>query len=630
MIDRSLFTLPGAGKIMGMLLVLGIIQGACVLGQAFGLAGAIDNLWHGGALADQVGLIALFAGCFIGTQLVIFVQDNLLDSFARKRGTELREQLLEGVFQTQAQLTRQAGTAGVTQAALDGIDQVETYLRVILPKIVGLAVVPVIVLVGVFVYDWISAIILLVLFPVIIFYMIMLGRLAAARAEAQYASYNQLSNHFVDTLRGIDTLKAFGASRAYGSTIFNTSERFRTATIDTLKVATLSSAVLDLIATVGVAAVAMLLGFRLLNDQMALFNGLAVLVLAPEYFRPIRNFAGDYHASLDGKNALVNITGLIAQARKDGTARIQAALAPWGPDSTLELKGVCFDYRTFESEGQKPDGEEDPQTADGTDAAAEEPPRGQDQAGAMQADPAQAIQEQPDNEQGHRALSDISLRVRGNTKVGIVGASGSGKSTLVGLLGGFNLPSAGTIEIDGRELASLRCDGWQNQMLYIPQDPYIFHATLRDNIAFYTPSASDADIARAVAAVGLDELVASLPQGLDTVIGEGARGLSGGQAHRIALARALLDPQRRILLFDEPTAHLDIETELELKERMLPLMEGRLVLFATHRLHWLSSMDHVVVMDEGRIVEQGSLDDLLAANGHLAQFVQRAQGGMAS
>ena len=357
------------------------------------------------------------------------------------------------------------------------------------------------------------------------------------------------------------------------------SERFREATVKTLRIATLSGSVLDLISTLSLAAVAIMLGFRLVDGSIAFFPALFVLVLVPEYFKPIREFASDYHASLDGKNALASIQGIIASAA-EGAPDVASdeAAAPhdvpvWSEDSTLELDGVRFSY--------------------------------------------------PE----HEALSDVSFAVRGFARVGVIGASGSGKSTLVNLLGGFAAPSAGTVRAAGRQLADLREPSWQRQVLYIPQDPYLFHATLRDNIMFYRPDADDDEVARAVEVVGLGDLVAELPDGLDTLVGEGARALSGGQAQRIALARALLDDSRRILLFDEPTAHLDIETELELKERMLPLMEGRLVVFATHRLHWVHDMDAVLVMEDGRVAEFGAPRELAARDGAYARLASRLEGG---
>ncbi len=225
-----------------------------------------------------------------------------------------------------------------------------------------------------------------------------------------------------------------------------------------------------------------------------------------------------------------------------------------------------------------------------------------------------------------RALCDVSLEVRGFARVGIVGASGSGKSTLVGVLAGFGQLTEGSVEVDGVALPDLRMDDWRAQVAYIPQNPRIFSASLRDNIAFYKPGSSDEEVMRAVAAVGLEGLVGLMPRGLDTFVGEGGRWLSGGQAQRLSLARAFLDDRRRVLVFDEPTAHLDIETELELKERALPLMKGRLVFFATHRLHWLADMDLAVVLSEGRAVQVGSPEELLSREGELLRLANLERG----
>ncbi|MDO4400751.1 MAG: thiol reductant ABC exporter subunit CydD, partial [Coriobacteriia bacterium] len=567
MFDKALFALPGIRRILVLLGLFAVVQAAAIIGQALTLATALDNLWHAFPIDSQAGWIAGFFGCFLAKQITVTAQDSLLARYAQHQGARLRKELLGASLCGGAGWVRAQGTASVTTAALEGIDQVENYLRVILPKVVGAGAILPATLVATFIMDWPSGIILTMVLPVIVFYMILLGRMAQDRAARQYATYQHLSNHFVDTLRGLPTLKLFGAAKRHAAEVFQVSEEFREATDKTLRVATLSSVVLDLLATLGVAAVAMLLGFRLVDGSLPLFTGLAVLILAPEYFTPLRQFAGDFHASLDGRNALAHILALVDGEGENAPEEAEGSspIGTWSADSTLELAGISFSYA--------PDGEHG-------DAPA--------------------------------ALQDVSFEARGFMRVGIVGTSGSGKSTLANVLGGFFTPGQGRISVDGETvpLNALESGAWQSQVLYIPQDPHIFHATLRDNIAFYTPDCTDDDIARAIHVVGLEPLVAELPQGLDTVIGEGGRALSGGQAHRIALARALLDANRRILIFDEPTAHLDIETEYELKERMLPLMEGRLVFFATHRMHWLRDMDHVLVLEGGRIVEQGAPDEL--------------------
>ena len=209
-------------------------------------------------------------------------------------------------------------------------------------------------------------------------------------------------------------------------------------------------------------------------------------------------------------------------------------------------------------------------------------------------------------------LKDISLHAKGYQKIALVGESGSGKSTLLSILGGFLQPEQGTININGQEIKHLTQQQWQKQFFYMPQTPYIFHESLRDNIRFYAPSASDEAINEAVEKAGLSSLIDELPAGLNTVIGESGRQLSGGQAQRVALARMLLDSSRKVLLFDEPTAHLDIETEIDLKRTMSTILDKHLVFFATHRLHWLDQMDLVIVIRDGRIVETGVPGVLLA------------------
>ena len=204
--------------------------------------------------------------------------------------------------------------------------------------------------------------------------------------------------------------------------------------------------------------------------------------------------------------------------------------------------------------------------------------------------------------------------------------SGAGKTTLINLLSGFLTPKQGTIKIQDQTVTTLNLPEWQNQLLYLPQSPTIFTATVRQNVAFYTPGVSDEQIRAALATVGMADWLAKLPDGLATMIGAGHRELSGGQSQRIALARALLDDKRRVMMFDEPTAHLDIETELELKERMLPLMDQRLVFFATHRLHWMKEMDWILVMDHGELVEQGTYDELLTKNGYFVSLINGMRG----
>jgi ATP-binding cassette subfamily C protein CydD len=559
MIDKKLLAFPQIRQVITLLLGLAFLQAASILGQACFLAKAITDLWEGQTLADQWLWIGLFAGCYLLRHLVLWFKESLLDDYAKKQAKRIRRQLLTKVFEQGPQIIQSQGTGNVTTMAREGIDQVEKYLRLILAKATTMMIVPWVLLIVIWYLDWRSGVFLLIIYPLIIVFMIVLGYAAQAKADRQYHTYQLLSNHFVDSLRGIDTLKYLGLSRRYARSIFKTSERFRKATMSTLKIAILSTFALDFFTTLSIAVVAVLLGIRLVNGTILLFPALTILTLSPEYFLPIRDFSSDYHATLDGKNALIAVEQILAVKTP---AIKQVSLPAWSANSSLSVENLNFAYP-------------------------HQPP----------------------------VLNELAFVAHGFQKIGIIGLSGSGKSTLINLLGGFLTPQKGQLKIDGQKFNSFAQKDWQKQLVYIPQSPYIFHASLRENIAFYRPQAAQKMIEKAVKVVGLEKLVAELPAGLDTQIGEGARGLSGGQAQRIALARAFLDPQRKILLFDEPTAHLDIETEVELKERMLPLMTDHLVFFATHRLHWMQQLDWILVFEQGKIVEQGTLQQLQQKNG---------------
>ena len=699
MLDKNLFALPGARRMLGALCLLTLLKAAAIVGQAWALATAVDLLRAGSPVVDAAFALAGFFACFMARQAVAFFQDGMLERYAGDRVAELRSGMLGRVFAEGPLFVGAMGTGNAVTLALEGAEQVENYLRLVLPKIAGVVIVPLVLLAFAFPFDWVSGLIMLIVFPFIIFYMVLLGKTAKAEADKQHDEFNRLANHFVDTLRGIDTLKLFGRGAAQGESVFAASERLRTATMKTLRTAILSGAVLDLFATFSVAAVAIMLGFRLVDGSIAFFPALLMLILVPEYFKPIREYASDYHASLDGKTALAALLRVAAPSdaldapalrpagsgalRAEDSATHRSAARPSASCAALlrsDDKVICAQMVAPSSalDAPDPDGDEEGsravapfvppacQPAEPADAAAFSgtAPRGDgggsrtevrfasaiptirgtgealadvtddmdvDGLPVWSADSSLSACDVSFDYADHRALSGVSFSVRGFSKVAIVGMSGSGKSTLANLLGGFAEPSEGGFlaSWEGEEPCALdlASDAWRRQVVYIPQDPYIFHATLRENIAFYRPDADEAAIEGAVEAMGLGELVRQLPQGLDTPIGEGARALSGGQAQRIALARAFLDPRRRILIFDELTAHLDIETELELKERMLPLMEGRLVFFATHRLHWIHDMDAVMVVEEGRLAEFGAPEELLARGGALARLAEHMLGG---
>lgn len=567
MLNKALLKLTGINKTLTILFVIALLQSAMTVLQAVALATTVTNLFNGEKLDTQLVPLVLFVAFYVGKHLLIFFRDQLMVNFSIQSGADLRKQLNSKLFQLGPNITSTEGTGNMVTMALEGISQVENYIKIFLPKLFNMLVIPIVIFIYTFTLDVRSAVILLLVLPTLLFFLILLGKAARIRADKQYESYQVLSNHFVDSLRGLETLRLLGLSKNYDKNIEQVSERYRKSTMGTLAIAFLSSFALQFFTSLSVAIVALFLGLGLIDGEILLFPALTILILAPEYFQPIRDFGTDYHATLDGKNAMSAIDNILNLPEND---KQSIELKRWDEQSSLTLSNITVQHK----------------------------------------------------ESNQPSLQEVSMSWTGFGKIGIVGASGSGKSTLINILSGFLQPTSGEIEVNGHKLSSLSTENWQQQILYIPQKPYIFNDTIAKNVSFYTPNVTKEQIEHACKLAGLTNMIERLPNGLDEVIGESGRMVSGGQEQRIALARGFLDQTRNILLFDEPTAHLDIETEYEMKQSMLPLFDNKLVFFATHRLHWMLEMDWIIVVDQGQLVEMGTHEQLLAQKGAYYDFVK--------
>ncbi len=556
--DKALFSYKGIKPVLAGLAILTAIQAAIVIIQAYFLADAISSLFGGDLFANVLKKLIIFFLALVVRQLLTVWKRNLAYHFAARTSKEFRESLLQKLFQLGPRFVKEEGSGQTVTLVMEGIMKFRRYVELILPKFMNSAIIPVMICIFIFFVNIRSAVILALAVPILIAFMILLGLAAKIKADRQYESYQMLSNHFVDSLRGLETLKYLGLSRQHINKIILVSERYRRATMETLRIAFLSSFALDFFTMLSIATVAVFLGMDLINGKMELHTALTILILAPEYFLPIREVGADYHATLDGKEAGKKIQEILD---KESVQQKQDPIPLWKSTSTFSVKGVSVHF----ADSDRP------------------------------------------------ALRDIQFSVSGSKKIGIIGASGAGKSTLIDVLSGFLTPSSGEFQVNGKKLTTLSQLNWQSQITYIPQHPYIFHDTVLNNIRFYNPEATLKEVEEAAEAAGLTEVIQSLPQGFETIIGEGGRSLSGGQEQRIALARAFLS-NRPIIMLDEPTAHLDIETEYELKETMLQLFNGKLVFFATHRLHWMLDMDQIIVLDQGKIVEIGTHEQLIRKN----------------
>ncbi|WEV72032.1 ABC transporter ATP-binding protein/permease [Bifidobacterium sp. ESL0790] len=625
---------------MGLLALLSLLQALFIAGQAHGLARGLVAIWQQQAASALVSPVIEFLCFYLLRHLCDVAKQSISTRFGEKVAGEIRPKLQSKIFRLGPSALASRGTGSTVTMLIDGLDQVKTYIEILLPKMTDMMIISLVILVAVWTQDWVSGLILLLMYPLIIFFMVILGLAARDRSNKQYDQFKILNTKFVDSILGLPTLKMLGVDKEYEGEIYSVSERFRKRTIDVLKVAMTSTFALDWFTTLGIAIMAVFLGLRLVNGTMPLFPAMFALIMAPDYFLPVRQFGDNYHATLDGKNALHDIMGFINSPETPQDDETQ--WDGWTKDSELKLEHVDFAYPA----GSKANGDSEAAVAgghnvamnaveqqrDGDDGDANDKNKGKSKRrrkgkGKKDASKGVAVSKTSEAQAlGPDALHDLTMTFKGYGKIAVIGKSGAGKSTLINLLAGFNAPHAGSIELDGHELKNFNVAAWQRHISYIPQTPYIFSGSIADNIRFYVSDASDEQVRAAAHEAGLDDWLAQLADGLDTLIGEGNRGISGGQAQRVALARVLIDKSREILLFDEPTAHLDIETEYDLKKTLLPVMENHLVVFATHRLHWLENVDQVVVLDKGRVVEAGTPQGLIGTGGQLDQLIDEMGG----
>lgn len=616
---RGLLKLPGIRPVLALASALVLLQAMTIIMQAKWLAQAITALFEGSPVTEQYPVLLLFLAAFAARYALSFWLQLIASRYAEKTGNDLRRQMVEQWFRLGPRFAKTEGTGHLVTLAREGTAQYKTYLELFIPRMLGMGFTPIVILFYVFKLDMMSGVVLTLTLPILIVFMILVGLAAQRKIDGQFKSYKALANHFVDTLRGLETLRTLGQSGRHGETIIRVSQRYRKATMSTLRMAFLSSFALDFFTMLSVASVAVGLGLRLTEGHMLLGPALTVLILAPEYFLPVRMVGADYHATLDGKEAGEAISQMIERGKTAERKQKEAYTS-----------AVLHDVSEKNRESSSPEpafGQSDVSASTirvvlrevnaRTGVAASSSKLSWEAASRLALTNVQVRHQ----EDGPCSLNDVTFQVSGLGKVGIIGASGAGKSTLIDVLAGFQQLTSGQILYNGQPLSPEMMEDWRQQTAAIPQHPTIFSGSLADNVRFYIPEASDAEVADAIHAAGLHKLAASLPNGMQEFIGAGGRQLSGGQEQRVALARALLSA-RPILLLDEPTAHLDVETEYELKQTMLPLFEGKLVFLATHRLHWMPHMDRIIVMDGGTVAETGTHEELLARQGVYYQMIQ--------
>ncbi|MDA0632565.1 thiol reductant ABC exporter subunit CydD [Nonomuraea sp. MCN248] len=525
-----------------------MLAGLLVLVQAEVLAGVLSGRFTAAALAVVAGVVALRA-------LLAWTQGVFAGRTATGVKSALRHRLLTRLRELGP--VRLAGhrSGELVTLAGRGLDGLDNYLTGYLPSIAVAAVVPLAVLIRLLVADLASAIIVLVTLPLIPIFGALVGMTTKAVTERQYRALTRLGGHFLDVVRGLPTLRAFGRARYQATVIRQVADAHRSATMRTLRVAFLSSLVLELCASLSLALVAVPIGLRLLGGTLDLHTALLVLLLAPEAYLPLRAMGTRFHASMEGVAAADAAFSVLDRSgdepAPDTDGRPAAASgAPASGQPRIELENVTVRYP----------GREDP------------------------------------------ALSGVSLTIEPGERVALVGESGSGKSTLLNLLLGFVPPSEGRVLVDGADLRTLDLEAWRARLAFVPQRAHLFTTSVADNIRLGRPSASMDEVRRAARAAYADEFVDDLPDGYGTRVGERGANLSAGQRQRIALARAFCRPATSVLLLDEPTARLDGRSEAAVVAATAELSRGRTAVVVAHRPAMIELADRVVRVHEGRVV----------------------------
>jgi len=569
------------GIFLKLSVLCGVLNGIAIVGQAYFIAQIlqgviIDNLVPAALSNEFYALI----GLLLTRALLAQVRERLSFEAGKRLRGDIRQAVLNKLVALGPVFIKGKPAGAWATLVFEQVEDLHDFYEKYLPQMMLAGFIPLLILVCVFPLNWAAGIILLMTAPLVPLFMILVGMGAADANRKNVQALSRLSGHFMDRIKGLQTLKLFNRAEAELVNIEQASEDFRARTMSVLRLAFLSSAVLEFFAAVSIAVLAVYFGFSYLDHldfghygvKISLFTGMFVLILAPEFYQPLRDLGTHYHAK--------------AQA-------IGAA------ESLVEL----LDYQV--------------------NSAADNHSLSPKRAFAADSIGIQATELEVCSLDGQRLLGPISFTLPAGEHWAIVGPSGAGKTSLLNALLGF-LPYQGSLLINGHELSSLDLAQWRQHLAWLGQDPQLFHGTVRDNVALANPQLNDQQIMALLERANISEFVSQHPLGLDLVISDQSAGVSVGQAQRFALARALAQPAKLFIL-DEPTASLDAQSEQSVLATLHRAMQSTSSLTVTHKLDDLHNMDSVLVLEKGRLVQQGHINDLQQVDGLLSQMLDQQQ-----
>ncbi|MEB1805868.1 MAG: thiol reductant ABC exporter subunit CydD [Bacillaceae bacterium] len=539
------------------LFAIAIAFGFVLITQAYLIVSIVDDLFLNQVAFDQVSaFLLLLLAVFLFRSFLSYWSGKIGLKMAAQVKADYRKRLLQAYSRHSLMSSYKGQSGQKVSVMMDAVDELDNFFSKYVPQRIITTVVPVMILVVVFTQHVYSGLILLFTAPFIPIFMIIIGKMTQEKSEEKLDSLTAFSGRFLDTLQGLLSLKLYGRSKHYKEVIRQSSLEFRDATMKILKVAFTSSLMLEFISMLSIGLVALELGFRLVVfNEISFFTAFFILLLIPEFYNLLKELGSAFHAGRSSTGASDKIERELSQAEQTHT---------WGSRSlskgpaSLELRNVSFQY-----------------------------------------------------EVNGFTLSDINASLPMNGQTAIVGKSGSGKTTLLHIVAGLIQPQEGKVLTDGHERLEYKEEEWFSKISYITQHPYLFSGTIAENITLGT-KASKADIEEAAVKAGISDLIETLPERYDTPIGEGGRGLSGGEKQRIALARAFLK-KPSIVLFDEPTTGLDLFTEQILQKSIKELAQASTVITVAHRLQTIKEANHILFLENGELKAQGTHEQLKAS-----------------